>query len=176
MWRLIWRLVSTGIPFSFQPKVEETELYERIQKLSVWRGIRRSSNEPQVAFALSGQSFTAFVVKMSIWVLVRPIFYADIRLDGSTLTINGRFFLQKLIRVEFWLVTLAALAYECIAVIRCINRIRAGLPFDELIGFFVLLLPGVVVFVVTMGLLSFFLQKNADDIQILTESLQKIAT
>lgn len=176
MWRLTWQLASTGIPFSFQPETTEAELYARIKKLTVWQGLRETTGKPRVAFRLDEQSLVLYVVKVSFWMLARPVFYADIETSGQTITIKGRFYFQKLIRVEFWLIVIGAIIYESIWLLRAVNRILAELPFEQLIGFLVMLLPGILVLVIAFSILSVFTKKNATDLQIMTDALQEVAT
>ena len=176
MWRLTWRLVSVGIPFKFQSEVPVDELLKRVRQRSVWQALRTEKTSERVAFRLRGEHLIAYVVKVSFWMFVRPVYYADVETINSKATVTGRFFFQKLVRIETWLLLTFALIYEGIWIYRCVNRVREGLPWDLLIGYFAMLLPSFVVVAFTFGVLVRFTKHNALDMDVLTDELKVIAT
>ncbi len=176
MWRLTWRLVTVGIPFKFQSEVPADEFLNRVRQRSVWQALRAERTSEKVAFRLSKEQLVAYVVKVSFWMLVRPVYYADIKTINSTAAVSGRFFFQKLVRIKTWLILTFALIYEGIWIYRCVNRVREGLPWDILIGYFAMLLPSFVVVAFTFGVLARFAKKNAQDMNLLIDELRVIAT
>jgi len=176
VWRLIWRLTTIGVPLKFQSDVDTEELLKRIRKKSVWQALRSQEESNKVAFRLHRNHLVAYVVRVSFWVLVRPVFYADVNSVGAATEISGRFLFQKLVRAEIWLVTLFALIYEGIWVLRCLNGVRDGLPWDLLIGYFAMLLPSFVLIGAIFLVLTRFTRRNIQDINLLTDELKAIAT
>ena len=176
MWRLTWRLASVGIPFEFQSEVSAEKLLKNVRERSLWHALRAGKASEKVAFRRHHEHLIAYVVKVSLWMLVRPVFYADITTVGSRTTISGRFFFQKLVRIKAWLILLFALIYEGIWLYRFVIRVREGLPWDLLIGFFAMLLPGFVVVVFTFGAMVQFTKRNAHDMNLIIDELKVIAT
>ena len=176
MWRLTCRLASVGIPFKFQSQITADELLNRIRQRSIWKVLRSERGAGKVAFRLHREHLIAYVVKMSVWVLVRPVFYADIETVDSKVVFSGRFLFQKLVRIKIWLILVLALIYEGIWLYRCINRVREGLPWDILIGYFAMLLPSFVVVAFMFGALARFTKHNAQDMNLLIDELNVIAT
>ena len=99
MWRLTWRLATVGIPFKFESQVPRDEFLKRIRRRSVWAALRSKEESGKVAFRLHRDHLTAYVTKVSIWVLIHPVFYADVKTVGTTVTISGRFLFQKIVRI-----------------------------------------------------------------------------
>ena len=176
MWRLTWRLATFGIPFNFPSQVTPDELSKRVRQRTVWKALRSQTESEKVVFRLHRDHLTAYVAKVSFWVFIRPVFYADIKTVGSKATITGRFLFQKLVRIETWLILALALVYEGIWVYRCINRVREGLPWDLLLGYFAMLLPSFVVVALTFGILIRFTKHNVQDMNLLIDELKEIAT
>ena len=136
------------------------ELRKRAQQRSVWHAFRAEKASEKVAFRLHREHLIAYVVKVSFWMFVRPIYHADITTVDSRTTISGRFFFQKLVRIQTWLIFLFALVYEGIWLYRFMIRVREGLPWDLLIGYFSMLLPSFVVVAFTFGALIQFTKRN----------------
>lgn len=176
MWRLTWRLVTVGIPFKFLSEVPSDELLKRVRQRSVWQALRAEKTSEKVAFRLSREHLVAYVVKLSIWMFARPVYYANVNTVNSKAAISGRFFFQKLVRIKTWLILVLALVYEGIWIYRCVIRVREGLPWDLLIGYFAMLLPSFVVVAFTFGVLSRFAKHNAQDMNLLIDELKAIAT
>ena len=176
MWRLTWRLFSVGIPFEFQSEVSSEELLKRVRERTVWHALRADKASEKVAFRLHREHLIAYVVKVSFWMFVRPVFHADLTTVGSRTTISGRFFFQKLVRIKTWLILLFALIYEGIWVYRVINRVREGVPWDLLIGYVAMLFPSVVIVAFTFGAMVHFTKRNAQDMNLIIDELKVIAT
>lgn len=176
MWRLTWRLTTVGIPFEFQSEVAADEFLRRVRQRTIWRALRSETESGKVAFRLHREHLTAYVAKISAWVLVRPVFYADVEIVDSKATISGRFLFQKLVRIKAWLILLLALIYEGIWLYRFIDRVREELPWDILIGYFAMLLPSFVAIAYTFGALILFTKHNARDINLLIDELKVTAT
>ncbi|MCY4095245.1 MAG: hypothetical protein OXG05_08985 [Gammaproteobacteria bacterium] len=173
---MTWRLVTVGIPFEFESEVPADELLKRVRQRSVWQALRAEKTSEKVAFRLSREQLIAYVVKVSFWMFVRPVYYADIKTINSTATVSGRFLFQKLVRIKTWLILAFALVYEGIWIYRCVNRVREGLPWDLLIGYFAMLLPSIVVVVFTCCALVRFTKQNAHDVSLLIDELRAVAT
>lgn len=107
---------------------------------------------------------------------VRPVFHADITTVGSRASVSGRFFFQKLVRIKTWLILLFALIFEGIWLYRFVIRVREGLPWDLLLGYFAMLLPSFVVVVFTFGVMVHFTKRNAQDMNLIIDELKVIAT
>ena len=176
MWRLTWRLVSVGIPFKFQCQVPADELRRRARQRSVWHALRAEKASEKVAFRIHRKHLIAYVAKVSFWMFVRPVFHADITTVGSRASVSGRFFFQKLVRIKTWLILLFALIFEGIWLYRFVIRVREGLPWDLLIGYFAMLLPSFVVVVFTFGVMVHFTKRNAQDMNLIIDELKVIAT
>lgn len=176
MWRLTWRLATVGIPFKFESQVPTDEFLKRIRRRSVWAALRSKEESGKVAFRLHRDHLTAYVTKVSIWVLIHPVFYADVKTVGTTVTVSGRFLFQKIVRITTWLMLSLALIYEGIWLYRCISRVREGLPWDLLLGYFAMLLPSFVVVAVTSVVLVRFTKQNVQDMNLLIDELKVIAT
>lgn len=176
MWRLTWRLATVGIPFEFQSQVTTEELLKRVGRRTVWEALRSQQQSGKVAFRLHREHLVAYVVKVSFWLFIRPVFYADVKTVGVKATISGRFLFQKLVRIATWLIFSFALIYEGIWIYRCIERVREGVPWDLLIGYFAMLLPSFAVVAVTFGVLVRFTQQNVQDMNLLVDELKVIAT
>lgn len=176
MWRLTWRLATVGIPFEFQSQVAMEELLKRIRRRTVWEALRSQKESQKVAFRMHREHLVAHVVKVSFWLFIRPVFYADVKTIEARATISGRFLFQKLVRIVTWLILSFALIYEGIWIYRCINQVREGLPWDLLIGYFAMLLPSFAVVAFTFGVLVRFTKQNAQDMNLLIDELKVIAT
>ncbi len=176
MWRLTWQLTTTGVPIEFRSEVNLEELIERMHARSVWRVVRKRSENNKVAFRVKQNHFVAFVVRASIWILARPVFYAKLDTVESKPSISGRFLFQKIVRVEFWLLATIASIFQGIWTYRFINQVMAGLPWDQLIGFAGMLAPGVLVTFCAFATLNMFAKHNAKDIGYLMDTFKTIAT
>ena len=175
MWRLTWRLVTVGIPFKFESEIPADEVRKRARQRSVWQALRAEKTSEKVAFRLHRDQLIAYVVRVSVWMFVRPVYYADVETINSRAAVSGRFFFQKLVRIKTWLILAFAVVYEGIWIYRCVNRVREGLPWDLLIGYFAMLLPSVVAVAFTFGVLARFTKHNAHDMDLLIDELKAIA-
>ena len=167
--------MTVGIPFKFQSQVPADALLKRARQRSFWRALRSDKASEKVTFRIHREHLIAYVVKLSIWMFVRPVFYANIQAVGTRATISGRFFFQKLARIATWFILVFALIYEGIWLHRFVTRLREGLPWDLLIGYFAMLLPSFVVVVFTILVLVHFTKRNAQDMNLLIDELKAIA-
>ena len=176
MWRLTWRLASIGIPLEFQSEVPPEELLKRIRQRTVWRALRSRKQSEQVAFRLHRDHLVTYVARLSFRALAHPVFYAHLDTTDARTHIKGRFLFQKLVRVAVWLTVVFALIFEGVWIRRCTLAVLDGLPWDQSIGYFTMLVPSVVVVAVVYMVLSRFAAANAQDLATLTDELKAIAT
>ncbi|MYD42615.1 MAG: hypothetical protein F4W90_01830 [Gammaproteobacteria bacterium] len=174
MWRLTWRLLTFGIPLEFESQVGKEQLQQRMRERNIWHGLREKSNTTPVAFRIKRDTFSAFTVKVSYAILVRPVFYAE--LDATSGKIKGKFLFQQLVRIVFWLVVVLALAFEAIWLNRLIQQILDGLRWDQLFGFFAMLLPSFLALYVMFVTLVYFTRKNFEDLAALGDVLKALAS
>lgn len=168
--------MTVGIPFKFQSQVPADELLKRARQRSFWRALRAEKASEKVTFRMHHEHLIAYVVKLSVWMFVRPVFYADVQTVGTRATISGRFFFQKLVRIETWFILSFALIYEGIWLYRFVTRVRDGLPWDLLLGYFAMLLPSFAMVAFTGLVLIHFTKRNAQDMNLLIDELKAIAT
>ena len=177
MWLLTWRLATIGVPFAFENPLTDTELFDRLKERTIWHSLRKSDRaSDHIVFRVRKNHFVAYVAKISFWVLVRPVYYAELKSEATATMISGRFFLQKAIRVSFWLTLCAVLLYEIIWFNRLFDAMANDESWEQLIGYLAMLLPGLIIgFFEFCGLL-WFTRHNASDMGEILEALKTIAT
>lgn len=177
MWLLTWRLATFGVPFEFESASTVTQLVERLQKRSIWHSLRKSDEASgKIAFRVRATHFVAFVAKISFWVLARPVYYAEFQANGTRTVISGKFFLQKMVRVSFWLTLCVVLLYEIIWFNRLFGALSNQEGWDQLIGYLAMLLPGLLLGFFEFCCLVWFTRHNANDMSDILDALKTITT
>ena len=176
MWRLSFQLLTVGIHFSFDAKVDTKTFVKECARRSKWATIRSRTKKPRVAIDLAGKELKAGVFKPLASVSAKPIFYATISDRGSHPQINGKFFYSKLVRVIFWLGIIGFTAYEIIWINRLVHRYFEGLSAVDWLGFSLTLVPGPVFLFLALSVLNYSIRKHAQDFELIVDELKRIAT
>lgn len=174
MRRLTWRLLTTGLPLDFESQIDSERLRDRIRQRSAWRALRAKDPTESVAFRLRRDEFIASAVNLSVRALIRPVYFG--RLDPTSRKITGKFLYSVLVRLAFWCLVGLAVGYEAIALNRVINLMQTDLLWDQLLGFYLLLLPPPVAIYIAWRVMYWFARKNAGDINVISDALQIIAS
>lgn len=175
MWRLIWRLLTIGIPLDFTANVSYAVLAKQCRQLSAWQQIRSQQSGRPIAVRLNDHELTACVIRFVTWLLARPIYYATITDSTTAVRLSGKFYFQKSVRIEFWLIIFAFCAYELIWLNRAIGAYLDGIPIDSWIGYALAILPGPIFLLLLLTYLKMSLRHTFEDMNRIADELKTLA-
>ena len=172
MWLRAIQFAVFGIPLETKILASIDTVQKVLNGYTWWRAV--GAKEDRIVVRQKQFHFKSKVLHLPILSFFRPVYYGNLKVEGEVCHVQGKFQLATLVQVICWLVFLALVGWQALAIVRVVNHGLTSERLVDLVGF-LLFAIGPITFLVLFFIVLIMATRVAfDDLNKLGAWLEKI--
>ena len=161
-----------GLPLETKIRASIDTVQKVLDGYTLWRAI--GAKEDRIVVRQKQFRFKSKVLHMPILSMFRPVYYGNLKAEGEVCHVQGKFHLATSVRAICWLVFLALVGWQILAIVRVVNHGLTSERLVDLVGFLLFAIGPITFLVVFFVVLIMATRVAFDDLSKLGAWLEKL--